>query len=204
MTSEEAYAWLLAKRAACAMAVSLVPMAQVTDWQKDEATGWLSHRSGGFFRVLGIQVTHASREVQSWNQPILEQRLPGLLGILVSGNDECLLQAKAEPGNIDLVQFAPTVQSTVANLKQLHGGRRPLFAEYFETAGPDRETLFSVLQSESGGRFYGKANRNMMVRVSGKIEIPDDFIWIPLCEVKRLLRMDNVVNAYARSILSCV
>lgn len=199
-TAEEAYAWLVSKRAASRMEVHPIALGSVSGWCREEGTGWISHRSGQFFKVMAIRVERAGREVDGWEQPILEQPVPGILGILIH-EDSCLLQAKAEPGNVDRVQFAPTIQSTVANLSQAHGGKRPLFCEYFEKCPDLPDLVYAVLQSESGGRFLGKANWNVIVRSREAIAPPDDFIWISLTEIKKLIRMNNVVNAYARSVL---
>lgn len=201
--------WLEKKRSACPMSVTKVPLSKLDGWGVQPETGWVCHKSGGFFRVIGVSVRNAlGREVESWTQPILEQTEPGILGVLVKRigeNDRYLLQAKAEPGNISLVQLAPTVQTTRSNLERLHGGKRPAFAEWFENP-PRGNVLLSVFQSESGGRFFGKSNLNIVVRLPEEESpiISDDFLWLTLPEVKALLRKDNVVNAYARSVFSCL
>lgn len=197
----EVQSWLLEKRKACAMEVRPIPLHAVLGWQRDPETGWMAHQTGQFFRVMAIHVERAHREVDSWEQPILEQPVPGILGIIVHEH-ACLLQAKAEPGNVRRVLLAPTIQSTMANLSQAHGGKRPLFSEYFEKCPDLENAVYAVLQSESGGRFLGKANWNVIVRIPHEIEAPEDFAWIRFSDVKTLIRMDNVVNAYARSVLS--
>jgi oxidase EvaA len=146
--------------------------------------------------------------VPEWHQPIIAQPEVGVLGILVQrrrGVLHFLMQAKAEPGNINGVQLSPTVQATKSNYTRIHGGARTLFLEYFIDA--DRATiLLDQLQSEQGSRFLGKRNRNMIVEVpeSETVEAPPHFRWMTLSQLKKFLRVPNRVNMDSRSILGCV
>jgi len=55
---------------------------------------------------------------------------------------------------------------------------------------------------EDGGRFYRKTNRSMLVEVDEGEEIPltDDYIWLTLPQIKKLLLVDLVVNSLARNV----
>ena len=59
------------------------------------------------------------------------------------------------------------------------------------------------LQSEQGARFLRKRNRNMIIDVTGEVEPHDDFHWLTLGQIQRLLRADNIVNMDARTVLAC-
>ena len=97
----------------------------------------------------------------------------------INGVYHYLLNAKAEPGNIDKLQMSSTLQATHSNLKRVHKGKKPLFSVYFENEGRSK-IIYSKDQTEDGGRFYLKANRNMLVDVPEDeiIKVPDDFIWV--------------------------
>ena len=112
-----------------------------------------------------------------------------------------LLWAKFEPGTIAGLQLSPTLEATESNLKRAHGGKKPLFAEYFEGGGRGK-VLVSVVEVEDPGRFYHKTNRCMIVEApeNEEIAIPEDYIWLTLNQIKKLLKIDNVVNALARCV----
>ena len=199
--------WLGEQRRACQMQVDTIPMQDVKHWMVDPATGAISHESGEFFQVIGVHVTNgATREKAEWWQPIIYQKEMGILGIIckrINGVRHYLLQAKAEPGNIHKLQISPTLQATVSNLKRAHGGGRPLFAEYFETPRPG-SVIYATYQTEDGGRLYLKTNLNMLVEVGEDepAEIPDNFRWFTMHEIKQLLKYENTVNLHVRSIIS--
>lgn len=195
---------------ACAMTVEQIALKDIDGWAMNPETGDLHHKTGGFFRITGIRIRDAfQREIPYWCQPIIDQRGGGILGLLVREQDGellCLVQAKAEPGNIGLVLLAPTVQSTASNLKRLHGGTKSAFAELFETPAAG-SIVFAAQQTEAGGRFLAGSNLNIVVRAPADLEakgIPDYFIWIALGDLKDLLRKDHVVNPYLRSLIACL
>lgn len=199
--------WLGQRRRACEMRVDTIPMQDVTHWVIDPSTGAISHESGEFFQVIGIHVTNGERrEKEEWWQPIIYQKEMGILGIIckqINGVRHYLLQAKAEPGNIHKLQISPTLQATVSNLKRAHSGSKPLFAEYFETPRPG-SVIYATYQTEDGGRLYLKTNLNMLVEVEEAelTEIPDNFRWFTMYEIKQLLKYENTVNLHVRSIIS--
>lgn len=204
---EPILAWLWRQRQQCGMTLQEIPMDQVARWKVDPQTGEISHETGEFFRVVGIKVGNAqAREASGWCQPMIHQKAMGILGILVQrqdGVDRYLLQAKFEPGNIDRVQLSPTLQSTVSNLRRAHGGSKSRWAEYFESPRPG-SVIYKKYQVEDGGRFYLKSNLNMLVRLPADevLELPSDFIWVTMAELKGLLQHENVVNIAVRSIIS--
>jgi len=185
----------------------MIPINEVECWRCDAETGNISHESGRFFSITGVHVRHRSgREELQWDQPIIEQPEIGILGILckrIAGILHFCLQAKEEPGNINSVQLAPTVQATFSNYSGAHGGRQPHFIERF-LEPRSGQVLFSKLQTEDGGRFLYKSNRNMIVLISDDelAELPDGFIWLTLRQISALLMRDNLINSCTRSLLA--
>lgn len=200
-------AWIQRRRAAARLTGALVPLDQLTGWQRDPATGNIRHAADRFFSVIGVRCRHRSdRSELEWDQPILEQPETGILGILARSIDGVMhfcLQAKEEPGNIGGVQLSPTVQATFSNYTGAHGGAVPLFLEHF-TAPVPRRVIFARLQTEDGGRFLYKSNRNMIVDAGRDVplELPDGYLWLTLRQIAGLLRKDDLINACARSVLS--
>ena len=111
------------------------------------------------------------------------------------------MQAKIEPGNLNNVQLSPTLQATKSNYTQVHKGKKPLYLEYFQNAKKN-QILLDQLQSEQGARFLRKRNRNIIIQIEEDIEVYDDFIWLSLGQIKKLIMQDNLVNMDTRTVIS--
>lgn len=186
--------------------VKQIPFSQLDSWHFQESSGSLVHASGKFFRIEGLKVKAGFGLIRSWEQPIINQPEIGILGIITKKLDGVryfLMQAKAEPGNINTFQLSPTVQATKSNYTQVHKGKQPLFLEFFLQSHKAR-VLVDQLQSEQGARFLRKRNRNIIVETSEEIDLPPNFYWLTLEQIKDFLTVDNFVNMDARSVLSCV
>lgn len=207
--------WYIDQKERCSMTVTDLPLNECRGWLMDQNTGEVRHQSGEFFKVQGVRVTmSADREVGTggWDQPMVTQIGfdGGLLGLLrkrIDGIPHYLVEAKAEPGNPDLVQISPTLQATFSNLKQAHGGKRPRFAELFEEPSNYNATeLFNQWMSEDGGRLHLKRNRGMLVEVPPDYTINEQelptFTWASLYQLKALLKENSWVNPHIRGIIS--
>ena len=197
--------WLKEKTESYPAKIQEIGINNLDKWLVHPGTGVISHQTGKFFSIIGVKVEGAKgREVTSWSQPMVKQEECGILGILCqkrNGLMNYLLWAKFEPGTIAGLQLSPTLEATESNLKRAHGGKKPLFAEYFEGGGRGK-VLVSVVEVEDPGRFYHKTNRCMIVEApeNEEIAIPEDYIWLTLNQIKKLLKIDNVVNALARCV----
>lgn len=201
--------WIDAKTMQRDLRVTTTSLHAINGWSIDSETGDIRHESGRFFAITGALVRHRSDTTEiAWDQPIIDQPEVGILGILakkIRGVLHFCLQAKEEPGNINSVQLSPTLQATYSNYTQVHGGSPPRFIEYF-TDPAKGQVIVARLQTEDGGRFLYKSNRNMIVAV-GEDELedlPDNFIWLTLRQIGQLMKRDNIVHACTRSILSAL
>ncbi|GAA0730844.1 NDP-hexose 2,3-dehydratase family protein [Dactylosporangium roseum] len=198
--------WFAERSLATGCEVEWVGLDDLKEWRSDPVTGDLTHASGRFFAVEGLHVRTSYGTVPEWSQPIIRQTEIGILGMLVkdvSGRLFGLVQAKAEPGNVNTIQVSPTVQATRSNYTQVHQGHRTKHLEHF-TRSRERVTLVDVLQSEQGSWFYGKRNRNMVVRATRDVPEDDNHRWVPVEELRRLLRTDCLVNMDTRTVLACL
>ncbi|HRZ42991.1 MAG TPA: NDP-hexose 2,3-dehydratase family protein [Bacteroidales bacterium] len=199
-------AWLKEKNLCVSVMVEQVPLHALQQWEVEPGTGNIRHQSGKFFSIEGVRVKTNAGIVSLWEQPIINQPEIGILGILtkkINGLLHFLMQAKIEPGNINTVQLSPTLQATRSNYMRVHQGKTPLFLEYFNGEKPV-EVLLDQLQSEQGARFLRKRNRNIIVEVAPDElpEIPDQFIWVTLAQIKELICKDNLVNMDTRTVIS--
>jgi len=202
---EDVLVWLKARQAACSVSVNEIGLSDLEGWSIDPENKKITHSSGKFFSIIGVKISKAGeREVSSWSQPMLKQEECGISGVLrkrFRGVMHYLFYAKFEPGNINLVQLSPSLQATESNLTRAHLGAKPRLAEYFEGSGKGK-LIKSVVGVEDGGRFYRKTNKSMLVEVdeSEEIEITDDYIWLTLPQIKKLLLVDNAMNSLARNV----
>lgn len=198
--------WLADRRGTDRYRVDRIRLDELTGWHTDPVTGNLVHDTGRFFTVEGLRLETGNHPDGGWSQPIMNQAEVGVLGIVsqeIGGVLHLLMQAKMEPGNIGTIQLSPTVQATRSNYTGAHHGRRVRHIEHF--VGPDQgRPLADVLQSEHGSWFLQKRNRNMVVEVAGEVAAGDDFCWLTLGQLRRLLRRDNLVNMDSRTILACL
>jgi oxidase EvaA len=203
---EDAYAWYLAQKNEKGFETRVVPLSDVDGWEYGESPRMLYHRSGRFFALVGVRVETTFGPVKSWDQPIIHQPEIGILGFLTrkfEGIPHFLVQAKREPGNINVLQLAPTVQATWSNYTRVHKGKDTPYLEFFTSSMRSR-TLLDHLQTEQGSRFLGKRNRNMIVETTHDVEVNDPYRWMTLGQIKALMHVDNVVNMDARSVLSLI
>ena len=198
--------WLEQKRRKNKIDVNLVAIPDLKQWVYKN--GIIQHKAGKdhFFTIEGVVIGKAEgREVLEWDQPIFNQKEGGILVILCQehGNTvKFLLHAKFEPGNISKLQLAPTIQATGSNLKRHHKGKKPRFSEYWNN--PDTALIYKASHNEEGGRFWKKGNVNAIVLLdkNEKVRLDDDYIWLTLGQIKKLMLYDNIVNPFVKTILS--
>jgi oxidase EvaA len=184
--------------------VQRAPLDTLKGWSSDPDTGDLVHDSRKFYAVRGLRVHTDHREIPKWSQPIIVQPEIGILGILakvVDGQVYCLMQAKMEPGNVNVLQISPTVQATRSNYSRVHQGRAVPYLDDF-LAPRAGNAIFDALQSEQGSWFLAKRNRNMIVQVADDLPVLPGFCWLSLDQIYELLTWENLINMDARTVLS--
>jgi oxidase EvaA len=204
-TIDDIRQWLKKRNESVQVDIELTDFSDLKGWRFNETSGDLEHESGKFFAIRGLDVeTEGVARTSHWNQPIIDQPEVGFLGIIAQEQDGVLcflLQAKIEPGNLNHVQLSPTLQATRSNYMQVHKGKIPRYLEYFKNA-KDHKIWLDQLQSEQGGRFFHKRNRNIIIEVKDPIPEHEDFIWVTLGQLKKLMHFDNLVNMDTRTIIS--
>ncbi len=173
-------------------------------WYYDEGLGCIKNRDNSFFRIYGIRESCKNRTV--FEQPIIMQDEIGFLGIIackINNTWHYLMQAKIEPGNINHVQIAPTLQATKSNFTKKHGGKTPLYLNYFLNMN-SKDIIVDQIQSEHSSKFYKKRNRNVILAVDEVIPESDTHKWMTLKQIKSLMSYNNIVNMDTRTVISCL
>lgn len=202
VTTNEALKWIKRQNEIIKVEVEQIAFSELENWGFDDLS--LRHHSGKFFSIDGLSVATNYGVKGHWNQPIINQPEIGYLGFITKefhGVLHFLMQAKVEPGNINYVQLSPTLQATKSNYSRVHKGKSPAYLEYFQKAAREN-ILLDQLQSEQGGRFLKKRNRNIIITVDEEIDVLENFIWLTLAQIKELMLKDNIVNMDTRTVIS--
>lgn len=171
-------------------------------WFYDDYNGEVLNRKRSFFSIKGMRL-FVDDELQQ-EQPIIVQPEIGYLGIIckvIDGVLHFLMQAKIEPGNVNCVQISPTIQATKSNFTRVHGGKLPAYFSLFENADAN-QVIYDQIQSEQATRFYKKRNRNIIICIRDEVEVLPNFMWMTLWQIKRLMKIDNLVNMDTRTVLA--
>ena len=200
----EIYGWIADRNRRLTVHIEKVDFSYNGFWHYDEKDGYIRNGNNSFFQLAGYQEIEDDHIIGE--QPIILQDEIGYLGILckvIGGTLNFLMQAKIEPGNVNVIQISPTIQATKSNFTRKHGGKAPAYLDYF-TESKDSEIMVDQIQSEQSSRFYKKRNRNMIIRVEGEVPVAESHKWMTLGQIKELMKQDNLVNMDTRTVLSCL
>ena len=204
-STDELLYWLTDLKCRWRLSAERIGLDAVTGWSRTPLE--IAHDGGRFFRVVAVQVESDSREVSRWSQPLLAPSAKGLVGFLVKsfgGLLHFLVQARVEPGNVEAVALAPTVQCGLGFERADDRSSAPIFADLLANA-PEKWIRYAATQSEEGGRFFGLESDYRIVELPGDINpsLPENFRWMTLGQLNEMLRF-GLVNIEARNVLSCL
>ncbi len=201
---DEIFAWLKQVETSADVRLERISLEECSPWHYDRDRGEICNADYSFFQITGIR--QFGQDKPLLEQPIIIQDEIGFLGIIcckIQGVWHYLMQAKIEPGNVNVVQLSPTIQATRSNFQQKHGGSAPLFLEYFLDMEAE-DILVDQLQSEQSSRFLRKRNRNVILMVPEELEETANHRWLTLRQIKELMHYENLINMDTRTVLSCI
>ena len=178
------------------------------DWKKDKNS--IYHVAHKYFSVIAVKAEIDNREVRCWTQPMIKSAQEGIIAFIIkkiNGVYHFLIQAKLESGNFDIIELAPTVQCLTGNYRKGFNEYEVNFIAYALHPEQNNATVrYSTFQSEEGGRFYQEQNKNMIIEVGNnfKEDVPNEYIWMTLNQLKTFIKFNNYLNVQARSLLSAV
>lgn len=204
--SAEVLSWITGARTRHEITATRVPLNQLERWSHHD--GEIVHESGGHYVVRGLEIVADGREVARWSQPMFAPVGTGLSAFLVRRFDgvlHALVHARVEPGLLDVVELAPTVQCTVDNYVPGPPELRPAFLDAVLDAPADA-VRYDVVLSEEGGRFDHARVRYLVVETDEDVEPAErpDHRWLPLHQLVGLLRHSHYVNVQARTLVACL
>lgn len=202
----ELLSWLTSLKSRYDLIVKPHSLNRMDEW--DILPASIERKDGLYFRVIGVNVTIANREVTSWWQPLVEPMQQGLCAFVykrIDGIIHFLVQAKLDCGNFDVFELAPTVQCMTGNLSNNSFEEIP-FLKYV-LGCTKQQIVYDTLQSEEGGRFYHEQNRNMLIMADDSPEfehLPERYKWMTLEQIFQFLRFNNYFNIQSRSLIAAL
>lgn len=205
-TTAQVMSWLTDRKARHDLRTALIPAADVTGWLRSDYV--IEHGEGKHFTIIGVRVQASSREIGAWTQPLLAPRQCGVIAFVVKPIDgvlHVLTQARVEPGFIDTVELAPTVQCLPCNYAGLPATCQPRYLDYV-LAAPPAEIRFEAMLSEEGGRFHDAQNRYLVVEAGSEFPVvtPDAYRWLTVSQLAGMLRHSHNVSVQARTLVTCL
>jgi oxidase EvaA len=207
-SSAEIISWFTELKAQYELTVKRIPLADLDEWTITETE--IAHNEGKYFKVIGVESEISNREVSSWTQPIVESVQHGLIAFVVkriNGVYHFLVQAKLEAGNLDVLEMAPTVQCLTGNYRNAGAEFVPPFLDFVLDSIKDSDgILYRSFQSEEGGRFYKEQNENVIIEAPEDFpeDVPENYTWMTLNQLKMFIRFNNYLNIQARSLISVI
>ncbi|NEC66325.1 NDP-hexose 2,3-dehydratase family protein [Streptomyces sp. SID9727] len=204
LSDTELLSWITGERSRHSARAERVPLDHLPGWKR--GTSAIEHEAGRYFQVVAVSAQAGNREVTGWTQPLFEPVGQGILAFLtreVEGVEHVLVQARIEPGLVDTVELAPTVQYTPDNYAHLPERERPRFAERVLRAGGDR-IRYDVVHSEEGGRFLNAESRCLIVETDAPLDAPAGYAWVTPAQLTSLVRHSHYLNVQARTMLACL
>ncbi len=197
----EILSWFTEMKTRNALRARIVPLAGVKGWTRTEED--IRCEDGGHFRIIAVQVSAGNREVTRWTQPLLAPSAQGLAAFIVrpiNGVAHLLVQARSEPGLLDTVEMAPTVQLPPTTKM----GPVPFLTEV--TSAATVQIRFDTVLSEEGGRFHHAETRYQVIEAGEDfpVEVPENYRWVTVHQLMGLLRHGHYLNVEARSLIACV
>lgn len=205
---EDIISWITKHKSFAELDVDRIPLNEVQDWHKDEEC--IYHKDHKYFSVIAVRAEIGNREVCSWTQPLVKSAQEGIIAFIIkkiNGVYHFLVQAKLESGNFDIIELAPTVQCLTGNYRK---GKNEYDAPFIDhILRPDEygaKVIHDTFQSEEGGRFYKEQNKNIIIEVGEEfdVNVPEQFIWMTLNQIKTFIKFNNYLNIQSRSLLSVV
>jgi oxidase EvaA len=206
----EIMSWITENQARHEVVTERVPLAEVAGWHRSRYE--IAHDDGLFFSVVAVDVQATGREVTRWSQPLLQPQGVGVVAFLArrfDGVPHVLMNARVEPGYLDVVELAPTVQCVPENYRWLPGYRPPLLDRVLRAA--PQQVRFDAVLSEEGGRFMHALNRYLVVEDDDldpdrnlPAEVRDDYRWLTMAQLRLLLGHSHYVNVQARTMVACL
>lgn len=201
--------WFIDQRKKNKASIKLIHLEKMKKWNFDRKKGFIGHVSNQFFKVIGVRVKNAKREVNEWDQPFIMQigYKGGIIGLVrkyIHDVPHYLVEAKFEPGNHGKIQLSPSIQATYSNINTIHLGKKNIIKKLF--FNKNYKTIRKYWVTEDGGRLYKKRNLHWIIHHNGRNKkLPNtNYKWMTLWQISQMIKKKDWVSPHLRSILALI
>ena len=169
----------------------------------------ISHKSKKHFSIIGIKVQSNSREVNEWEQPIIQGKKLALSGFIIKKTNSTihyLVNFSLKPG-LKYAGLSCTIRTSdinnYLNNKNLTKFTKYYLKKYFLINNRSK-IRYNKIQSDEGGRFFHSQIKNMVVEISEKerIKINNNYIWMSHNQILYFIKK-GMFDIEARILFSC-
>jgi oxidase EvaA len=205
LTNTRVFEWISHLRARLGLRTRIIPISHLVNWTTDDrAIREREQRLG--FAARPFRVVAHGREVDEWDQPLIDSRGIGRLALVCQRRGETLkflVKASREVGFLEGVQLAPSISIPPG---QHGGGGDRVEAALIECVADSSrcEVVHRCRQSEEGGRFFRDENDYELIRLHDGVSLPlsDAYRWMTLAQIRQLARVSGIFSMECRGALS--
>lgn len=163
--------------------------------------GKIFNKKENFFSIIGINVKTNSREIDTWDQPIIKDNNIGFIGLITKefySNLHYLLKIVQEPG------YDFPVLTTTINSKNIIS-KKASESKFFSHFKNKKNVIFDQVLSDEGGRFFHNQNRNVVIKMSlKKFSKPKhNYIWVSHNQLVDLIK-NKAISIELRNLFACL
>ena len=196
--------WIVSARFKLEYSVELKPINELEDWYFKN--GSLQHINDQHFNVIGADISIEGREVHSWNQPLIQPTVHGLIALVVrkvNKSIEAFVSLKHECGLVDGLELSPTLSCRInSHLLESHIGEQ--ISKCLNDDEQKQSIVLDVFQSEEGGRFFEDSNRNVIIWNDHFTSDDENYRWVSLESIVELINIGGYVNIQLRNLMSMI
>jgi oxidase EvaA len=182
--------------------LELKPLSKLRGWEIVDDK--ITHKDNAFHDVIQIKVNTNCREVENWDQPIVNSHEIvdiELIARVRAGRLEVLLKAETQPGLIGHLGLSASLVSD----RQLISTSDNKLSDWFQAYGMQAWRTLKAEHSEEGGRFYlDKCRYRISIFPTGTKfpKLDSTYRWLSLRDMAALLETGRVLTNELRSALA--
>lgn len=202
---DDLISWFTYLKSNYSISTKQIALRELKDW--NVSSDAITHQNKDYFSVVGVRSRLSGREVSEWCQPLLKHDAIGMVGLLcqkINGVLHFLINARMEPGYVDVIEMGATV-STSDPYRYQSLQQKPLFLDHFLNAS--NSTIHCDFElSEEGGRFLHFRNRYRVVELdeTTNLDVPPNYIWVTYGQLLRFIRHSLYINIELRSLMAAL
>ncbi len=155
------------------------------------------------FKIIYCDIEIAGREINRWQQPLLEAVGESVFALFYCIDNNCMLflvHTISEIGCFDKIEIGPSIQ--LGPFSNYHDDS--VIKLFHEKLQSGTGITFSGYFSEEGGRFYHEQNKNLLIEIDKTelLNLPKGYFWLDYQTLNILIQFNNCLNIQLRNLLS--